>query len=100
MFRLQLGGDRQVMMFGRDSTNIWKQYFPREGGDSVLVRQQQEDFLGASLKLDAAPGEEKFVIFISAEKFSENTLSSAWTDFSRLRSDIEAVELSFKKNVD
>lgn len=99
MFHLRLGGDREVMMLGRDGNGAWKSYFPREGGRSAFVQRDRSDFVGASLKLDATPGEERFVVLVapSDRRFDVAEVEKKLDDLASLPKEIESFDVRLEK---
>ena len=97
MFHLRLGGDRQVMMLGRDGTGAWKRYFPRDANTSAPVAREETDFLHASLKLDATPGAERFVVFVSERAFEESEARGILDAHAAPPNRIEALEAQLEK---
>lgn len=90
MFEAHFERDRHLMLLGRDETGAWQTYFPRQGDASVLVPSGVHDFMGASLVLDGAPGEESFVLYAADRSFDRRALEGgALPDF------IEKLELHF-----
>jgi hypothetical protein len=97
MFRTHLGGDRYLMMLGRDSATPWLTYFPRSGDASARVDRDTSDFLSASVVLDATPGKERFVLFISDRPFDRAAVERAAENPSLLPEDIRAIDVALEK---
>jgi hypothetical protein len=97
MFEARLEGDRHLLLAGRDAASPWKVYFPREAKTSALVRQQQSDFLSASLVLDETPGTERFILFISDRPFELREVEPALAG-AKPPAHIRALELALTKD--
>lgn len=89
MFEAHFDSARYLMLLGRDDDSSWRAYFPRQGETSVLVAAGTHDFMGASLVLDGAPGEERFVLYASERSFERRDLEGTLPD------SIEKIEVIF-----